>query len=611
MDFFAAQDHARRKTGQLIIFFAIAVLGIIGSVYLALTAALSFSEANEFAGPASLWDSTRFALTAVVIGGCILLGSFYKTFSLSRDGGAKIAEELGGRSIPRATQDALERRLINVVDEMAIASGMAAPAVFVLDAEQSINAFAAGSRPSDAIVAVTRGTLEQLTRDELQGVVGHEFSHILNGDMRLNLRLIGVLHGILLLTLAGRVILRSTRRSEKGSAPALAVGLTLIVIGYIGVLFGKLIKAAVSREREYLADAAAVQFTRNPGGIAGALRKFAGVGSAISHPRAEQASHLFFGSTASFSRLFATHPPIEERIQRIDPSTEPYESPFTHLSRNGEIPASHVSSRLPAAFVSGLGNFGPDQMRYAEAFLANLSPSLTAAIHQPASARAVILSLLVSRDASLSENQLAAIARTLGESSRDDVIAHTQLSTGVGPVERLPLIDLAIPALTELSPEARYQFLKVIDELILADDRTSIFEFVTRRLVRKALLPASRRRFMPISPTALKRDTALLLTMLSQAGARASTDAEAAFASATQIAPLDGPWSMDQDANRSTAEDLDSVLNHLAPCAPQFRKKVLESCTAAVMHDSKLTSTEGELLRAVCDALDCPAPPLV
>src|SRR5690606_28971990 len=247
-----------------------------------------------------------------------------------RQGGSVVAGLLGGLPVNPATDDPDERRLVNVVEEMAIASGVPVPAIYVLPGEESINAFAAGYGVHDAAVAVTRGALKHLTRDELQGVIAHEFSHILNGDMRLNIRLIGLLHGLLLLALIGRVLLRSGgrsrgRRKEKGGSVQVAlIGLGLVLLGYIGVFFGKLIKAAASRQREYLADAAAVQFTRNPEGIAGALKKIGalGAGSRIVHPRAEELSHLYFASglRSSFAGLFATHPPLVERIRRIDPS---------------------------------------------------------------------------------------------------------------------------------------------------------------------------------------------------------------------------------------------------------------------------------------------------
>ena len=209
---------------------------------------------------------------------CVGGASAYKYFAL-RSGGRAIVEMLGGVQIDPATQVLAERRLLNVVEEMSIAAGIPVPAVYRVD-EPGINAFAAGFGTDDAVIGVTAGTLEYLNREELQGVIGHEFSHVLNGDARLNLRLIALLNGILFLGIVGRIVLRGSgntgSKRESNALPLVALGIGLIVIGYAGTACGNLIKAAVSRQREFLADAASVQFTRNPHGIANALKKIGG-----------------------------------------------------------------------------------------------------------------------------------------------------------------------------------------------------------------------------------------------------------------------------------------------------------------------------------------------
>src|SRR5688572_11137688 len=314
MDFFQAQDAARTRTHTLVLLLLAAVIAIIAAVYVVVHLA--------FLPPGSPVN-TKFLL--MVAGGTttlVALGSITRTMQL-RQGGSRVAELLGGRRVDSNTADELERRYVNVVEEMALASGTPVPAMYVLPREAGINAFAAGYALDDAAVAVTRGTLESLDRDELQGVIAHEFSHILNGDMRLNIRLMGLLYGILLLAVVGRGLLHGAGRgrSRKGGGQIAIVGLGLVAVGYIGVFFGKLIQAAVSRQREYFADAAAVQFTRNPGGIAGALKKIgATLGSRIVNHHAQEVSHLFFatGLKQSAISLFATHPPLADRIQRID-----------------------------------------------------------------------------------------------------------------------------------------------------------------------------------------------------------------------------------------------------------------------------------------------------
>ncbi len=326
MNFFQHQEAARRKTGLLVVLFIVAVALIILAVY---AAALAFylTQMRGLEGTArSWWVPGVFFPVAIATVILVSLGSLYKIATL-RGGGAVVASQLGGSKISPSTQKLNERVLLNVVEEMAIASGVPVPEVYLLDKEKGINAFAAGFTPDDAVIGVTRGCLETLSRDELQGVIAHEFSHILHGDMRLNLRLIGILHGILLLALIGEMLLRSmrySRDSKKGGAGIALAGLALFVIGYVGLFFGKLIKSAVSRQREYLADAAAVQFTRNPGGLGGALKRIGGLahGSRITEANPETASHLFFGNAlrASLLGLMSTHPPLDVRIKRIEPS---------------------------------------------------------------------------------------------------------------------------------------------------------------------------------------------------------------------------------------------------------------------------------------------------
>ncbi len=619
MDFFKAQDDARRSSRILVVWFMLAVIGIVAAVYLAVAVAMGFGAAAETGAPAKLWDPDLFLLTALGVGGLILLGSAFKVIALSRNGGQAIAEELGGRQISRATGDPLERRLVNVVDEMAIASGIPAPPVYVLDAEHGINAFAAGSKISEGVVAVTRGTLEKLSRDELQGVIAHEFSHILNGDMRLNLRLIGVLHGILLLTLAGRVLMRSGRGSNKNAAPILIGGLALVLVGYIGVLFGNLIKAGVSRQREYLADAAAVQFTRNPDGIAGALKKIAGIGSDIQHPRAEEASHMFFGSSAHFSRLLATHPPVQERIRRLDRSFKPETQPRRADAAMVEVnPSSEVAVSLtgsgatqafsPTAFTESIGQLQPEHIARTHALLVGLPDEINEAAHQTTGARAVIFALLLSPDAGTAQQQRALIESHFGEEAKAETDRIAAWLRPQGPRMRLPLLDLALPTLTPLTSEARHQIADLADQLIAADGKTSVFEFVLRRLLRANLLPPRSSFASNVSLKTLKSDVATLIGALARVGASTPEQMITAYRAAIAHAPVDGPWPDPSPESRPSLKELDRILDHLAATRPAFRKRLIESAATAVSHDGRITPTEAELLRAVCQALDCPAP---
>ena len=299
MDFFARQDQSRKQSLYLTFLFVLAVLFVAVAVYVAVQLAfhLSMGKPDTYRNGLTWFDFEMFMLVTFVTLAIITLGSLFKMFQL-RKGGSYVAENLGGRRVMHLSADKDEKRLLNVVEEMAIASGVPVPQVYIMQEETGINAFAAGYTPGDAAIAVTRGCLSTLNREQLQGVIAHEFSHILNGDMRLNIRLIGFLYGIMVIAIVGRGLLRGSGRSrnKKGGGQTILLALALMVIGYVGQIFGRMIQSAVSRQREFLADASAVQFTRNPGGIAGALKIIGGFnnGSSIVSPNAHEASHLFF-----------------------------------------------------------------------------------------------------------------------------------------------------------------------------------------------------------------------------------------------------------------------------------------------------------------------------
>jgi Zn-dependent protease with chaperone function len=444
MDFFENQEAARTKTRWLVFLFFIAVVFIVLSVYIAVRL-IFFGLETKFGGEAAagggLWSPELFMAVTVVTLAVVSLGSLYKIVTLS-GGGETVAGLLGGRPLDPNTTRLEERRLLNVVEEMALASGMPTPTVFVLPKEKGINAFAAGFTPSDAVIGVTEGSLEQLSRDQLQGVIGHEFSHILNGDMRLNLRLMGVIHGILVIALIGYWMLRSVRftggsgnRKSSGGGAIMLLALALLVIGWIGVFFGRLIKSAVSRQREFLADSAAVQFTRDPGGLAGALKKIGGfvAGSKLETPHAEEASHFYFsnGLRPAFLQMLATHPPLAKRINRLEPGWDgvfpdsklaPGELPSTtpelavagvsgfaapsgpaKLDAEGQPPAAGVSVDTVG---DSVGTLDQAHLTYARSLIASLPTELTDSAHEPTGACALVYALLLDEDPEIRARQL-------------------------------------------------------------------------------------------------------------------------------------------------------------------------------------------------------------
>ncbi|MEE8481802.1 MAG: M48 family metallopeptidase, partial [Acidiferrobacterales bacterium] len=429
MNFFESQDRVRKNTAKLVIFFFLAVATLIIMTNLLVMVVFGYINSQQMQDGGSLvqqMDWQTFAAVSIGVGIVVLVGSLYKIMALSA-GGKAVAESLGGQLIPQNTQDLNQRKLLNIVEEMAIASGTPAPPVYLLTDEQGINAFAAGFSPRDAVIGVTQGTIEHLSRDQLQGVIAHEFSHIFNGDMRLNIRLMGVLHGILILGIIGYYILYSTsfsrrgRSNDKGAGGILALAIGLMVIGFAGTFFGGLIKAAVSRQREYLADASAVQFTRNPDGIAGALKRIGGLefGSKVEAPGAPEVSHAFFaqGISGFMQAMSATHPPLAKRILRIDPQWDGKFDSSDKADSPAEVstPAKKDAADKMAAVITGaavltaidqVGNPKQETINYVRSLLAELSAVIKDAAHEPYGARAVIYSLLLDAEKDVRAKQL-------------------------------------------------------------------------------------------------------------------------------------------------------------------------------------------------------------
>jgi Zn-dependent protease with chaperone function len=517
-----------------------------------------------------------------------------------------VAAILGAVRVEPSTTDAGERKLRNVVEEMSIASGIPVPEIYLLKGERSINAFAAGFAPGDAVIGVTSGALTELTRDELQGVVAHEFSHILNGDMRLNLRLMGLLHGILLIGLTGYWLLRSGGRgNRKGNGPVLLAGLAFLIIGYIGVFFGKLIQAAVSRQREFLADASAVQFTRNPNGIAGALKKIGRVteGSLLVDRHAGEVSHMTFGPSipARFTALLATHPPLDERIRAIEPSF-----------RGGAADARESPQRDGIEASSLLASVGEPTQAHLDAAASTvgaLPESLRLAIQDPLGARSLVYALLLNASDDISRGMEILQARDPSAHERT-LSARSELALA-GERNRLALIDLALPALRSLSRPAVLSFRSTIEEMIRADEKMTLFEFMVVKLLTRSLqahggIPnRGKVRFRTIEP--IVPDAAVLLSCLAYTG----TDREDLHRTSFQkgMGHLTAEELPLLARDRCDIAALHRSLERLSASAPLVKRDVLEAAAATVGADGKLSWREAELLRTVGTALDSPVPP--
>ncbi len=626
MDFFQHQENARRNTGVLVLLFILAVLGTVVGVNLVVVPIVA-GKTGMVAGPI-------VAVTVSVLA-IVLVGMSIK-FTQMSGGGRVVAEALGGRPINPSTRDPDERRALNVVEEMAIASGLPVPPVYVLQ-DSSINAFAAGNGPADSVVGLTQGCISRLTRDELQGVVAHEFSHIFHQDTRLNMRLVGWLGGILALALVGQSVLRgmrhsSSRRKEGGAIILIAVA--LLVLGYIGYFFGRLIQAAVSREREFLADASAVQYTRNPEGLANALAKIsAGAGSKLEAPRAGEFSHFFFAS--GISSVFSTHPPTDERIRRIRnmpqgaqvdrvpeaapelasagsrppniataPRITPVSAPFT-LIQPPIVPGAAIAASSVRNSVRDIGSLSPLQLDRAAGLISSAPRELVHATQDPFSARAVLIGLLLSSDAHARSTQLGLVARSDPRLSTEVARLSAHFET-VAPLHRLPLLELCAASLALLSPHQYAEFSALLMRLAETDGEIDRFEWTVRIILRRAV--ERRGADDGTSPRPGQRDMALVTSVLAYSGARDVAEATRAWNAARQAnraLPADLV-----PAQQCTLDAVDASLRSLDRGTPREKRATLEGCVAAVSADGVTTDVEAELLRAFGAGMGVPMPPM-
>lgn len=653
MDFFGQQDRARRQTRRLLVYFVMAVVLTVALLYVA--AALIFLGPEEIMGGdwRRAWDAELFLWVTVGTLGVVFLGMAQKMWELSR-GGSAVAVALGGRPVDPQSRDPMERRLWNVVEEMAIASGLPVPDVYVLDHEEGINAFAAGLTTSDAVVGVTRGCMRLLTRDELQGVIAHEFSHVANGDMRLNLRLMGIVHGLLGLAMLGQFLLRisfytggrgrSSGNGKGGANPIPLLGLALLVAGGIGLFFGRLIKSAVSRQREFLADAAAVQFTRNPDGLVGALKKIGGFaqGARLASPRAEEASHLMFGNglPRSWFRALSTHPPLVDRIRVWEPRfdgkfsrvtfPEP-EAPPPLPPGVGSARGSGAGAGLPpftrgavlvGAAVMGAGEvlrqpgrMTPEHLRWASDLMRSIPEPLRAASHEPMGAEALVYGLLLGEDPRARLAGLTAWRDAMPPGVARELDRLLPALDGLDPSARLPLVGLCLPSLRRLSPEQYAGFDGLLRQLIEADQQMDLFEYALDKMLRRHLAPHFGARagrvtqYHALNP--LLPDCAVVLSVLARVGHDTPEGVRTSFVEGMRTLGVDAAASGIPVAETAGLAEVEVALDRLGAASLPIRGRVLNACAHAVASDGRISQREGELLRAVADTLDCPLPPFL
>jgi len=652
MNFFAQQERARAQTRRMMILFALAVVCIVAAVDLVVAVAFGFagSSRKHVASAALHPNGGALVVTSLIVLGIIGASMLYKISTL-RSGGGVVARELGGRLVdlsdPQISANFAYKRLHNVVEEIAIASGVPVPEIYVLEDEAAINAFASGYTPSDAAVTVTRGALDRLNREELQGVIAHEFSHVLNGDMRLNIRLMGVLFGILVIGIVGRKMVEWSGR-DRDSGWQVAAGFAILIVGSIGLFFGRLIKAGISRQREFLADASAVQFTRQARGISGALKKIGSLpeGSKLARADGEEVAHMLFGDGVGYSALFATHPPLVERIKAIDPSFDPRE--LVQLAQSMSAPAPEQEDE--SAAISNFGPVGPaaaalataaatttgalplagatisltankvvgqvaqpgsDDYRAASAIHTTIAADLRALAYAPESAAQVILALALDDDAGLRDKQLRSVEKCYDAATRAGVEKAAAEVGRLHPMQRLPLAQLAFPALRRQGRPQLQVFLGALNELIQADGRVQLGEYCLAKLVAihviEAMDPSRARSAGNNKLTDCVAEITAVVATIARYGNDDESEAERAYLLGMNEVLPESIEVYQPPADFAVA--LDRALPKLDQLQPAGKELVVRGLTRAIGADGIVAVSEAELLRTICAALHCPLPP--
>ena len=646
MNFFAQQERARSHTKRMLWLFVLAVVCIVGAIDLVLFIAFGGMGDRHHAARISSTAAPQVMFwTSVGVITLIAVASMYKITTL-RSGGAAVAQQLGAMRVEPNSPDFAHKRLRNVVEEMAIASGVPVPEIYILEDEPAINAFAAGFTPADAAVTVTRGAMNKLTRDELQGVIAHEFSHVLNGDMRLNIRLMGVLFGILVIGIAGRKMLENTGRSRDNGS-YVAFGIAILAIGYIGVFFGRLIKASISRQREYLADASAVQFTRQSLGIGGALKKIGALveGSKLQSSEKEEVAHMLFGDGVGYSDLFATHPPLDKRIKAIDPQFDPREltqiaaawtspvpvgeddSASASISgfapagamptarakaSGGPLPEAATQLKLNAAQITQRGTLPTqDDMANAGAIRSSIPERLRVAAHMPTGAMQLVFALTLDDDAQRRAQQLGIVEKYFDAPMRAGTEELCQGMSDLHPLQRLPLAQMAFPSLRRLPRPQLQTFLIVLNQLALIDGKSAIEDYCLGKLIAvqvvDALDPSKARPNGSQKLPALANELADVFAIVAEYGSENEADAERAYLLGMQEVLPDAipPYA----GRKEWALALDKALPKLDQLLPAGKELLVRGLTQAISADGVVTVVEAELLRTICAALHCPLPP--
>lgn len=632
MDFFAQQEKARQYTKVLLLYFLIAIVFIVVAVNVVIYYFFIALESYPYTPQDWFSDGVVYYITAAT---CLLIlsGSVYRWLKL-KSGGHAVAAMVGAKRIDLHTSDTQQRQFINVVEEMSIASGVPVPGLYIMQDEAGINAFVAGYLPTEAVMVVTCGAIENFSREEMQGVVAHEYSHILNGDMQINIRLMAMLAGILMISSLGKILISGRRRSynsRNSGGGMLALGFLLILVGSLGVFMGRMIKAAVSRQREFLADAASVQFTRNPSGIASALNTINEVsaGSKIKSSYAEDMSHMCFAQAfnAMMSNWLATHPPLTERIKRIDPSfvARIKARKFTKTIRssggasvavNGVVAFASGAEPEPVSareFSETAGKVDQSHIQFAQEIHQSFSDELMLAVHSADSAKLIVLTMILLK-MNLHDG-LKYLEPYLNSNDKAVILKFCSELNGLENFQRLPLFELLLPTLKQMDDVDKVEHLILCEKLIKSDKRYTLFEFTLLSMLKAHLSATSAKsvktRFFSFKP--LQKELQLLFSVMVYSGESNHKNRSKIYQQTMQQF-LAG--------NKQTGEGLlalkeispakiSAALKSLAQMSPLLKKSVIEASADIAMHDGSLKYTEAEFLRVIADLLACPLPPLL
>jgi len=635
MDFYKEQENSKKKSALLLLIFIISICVVVffvGMFFIAIDVFVYEEGTKSFnLTPSYILQNARLnviisSFLSIFI--VIVYGASKKFDELER-GGYVIANELGGRLLFGESASSKEKTLINVADEMSLAAGVGSVPIYIIE-NKHINAFVAGTTYDNAVLSVTRGAVELLNRDELQGVIAHEFSHIFNGDMKLNNFASGCISGILYIFIIGTELffpLQFTATKHfSGITPkdvlrifvyplTMSAGIALMLLGVVGVACAAFMQFALNRQREYLADASAVQFTRYPQGIANALKKIGMYGDTLNNLRAGCYEHIFFSSHSS--------PSVGKRIKKIEPHwdgefIETRDKQDEIFSRKKIHPLTMSIKALTVAHILGQitnsGVINDRALKHAKEVLNSIPDNVKQNAQNPLGAEFIIYTLLLDKNHESRKLQCIAIAGKLFKDLKHQDTAVKMLmdmyeSIGfLEPVAYLDIIHICASTLKNISANQYAVFRKQVNELILHDEHVSVFEWCVRYIVLYPLDMAFGLRKTPLDIHthigALKNELEILLSALSYIQFKDDANGRDIFERVKKQGGITAlkyiPYS------EFSPERFEKVVDEIQNSKPMVRRKILELCIFALNGDGEINNRDIAVIHALGEVLHLP-----